>query len=411
MNRDNNYQFRKENLRKLFKSGTGYELDLENPKTFNEKLQWLKLYYHNPLMTKCADKYLAREYIKDTVGEDYLIPLLGVWDKAEDIDFDSLPKQFVLKVNWGSGMNIVVKDKSKLDIEDAKNKLKKWINPFSNHYYASYEYSYKYIEPKIVCEKYMKDLNTDNLIVYRIYCFDGIPKYIHAITDAHTGMDRCNIYDTKWNKLDLVYIFDNTDYEIPKPEKLNLMLDLASKLSKEFVHIGVDFFSINNQIYCSELTFYTNAGLTPFEPKEWDYKFGECINLPKDKKVEYDFVDRETLLKQSYNLEFMVKDYRDLEINNNLGINNNEIQKLKLNSNWWTLFGISNNDEYLRITLFGIKFSIKMNKEKVDRLAWFIPIRKLRESFKEKFKMTKILTGQDRTGQDRMSSRLLISYS
>ena len=224
-------------------------------------------------------------------------------------------------------------------------------------------------------------------------------------------MDRCNIYDTKWNKLDLVYIFDNTDYEIPKPEKLNLMLDLASKLSKEFVHIGVDFFSINNQIYCSELTFYTNAGLTPFEPKEWDYKFGECINLPKDKKVEYDFVDRETLLKQSYNLEFMVKDYRDLEINNNLGINNNEIQKLKLNSNWWTLFGISNNDEYLRITLFGIKFSIKMNKEKVDRLAWFIPIRKLRESFKEKFKMTKILTGQDRTGQDRMSSRLLISYS
>ena len=389
MNRSDNYKFREENLKKLFKIGTGYELNLENPKTFNEKLQWLKLYYHNPLMTKCADKYLAREYIKDTVGEEYLIPLIGVWDKVEDIDFDYLPEQFVLKVNWGSGMNIVVKDKSKMDIEDAKKKLKKWINPFSNHYYYSFEYPYKYIEPKITCEKFMKDLNTDNLIVYRIYCFDGVPHYIHAITDAHTGIDRCNIYDTEWNKLDLVYIWENTDYEIPKPEKLDLMLNLARKLSKEFIHLGVDFFSINNQIYCSELTFYTNAGLTPFEPKEWDYKFGECIKLPQNKKVEYDFVDRETLLKQSYNLEFMVKDYRDLENNFNLLKNrehkNDEVEKLKLNSNWWTLFGISNNSEYLRLTLFGIKFSFKMNKEKVDKLAWWIPIRKWRDNFRNKF--------------------------
>ena len=134
-----NIKFREDIIKKQFKEALGYELNLENPKTYNEKLQWLKLYYHNPLMTKCADKYLAREYIKEKIGEEYLIPLIGVWDKVEDIDFNSLPKQFVLKVNWGSGQNIIVKDKSKLNIEETKNKLNGWLKPFSNHYYYSYE--------------------------------------------------------------------------------------------------------------------------------------------------------------------------------------------------------------------------------------------------------------------------------
>ena len=153
MNIYDNIRFREEKIKKQFKEALGYELNLENPKTYNEKLQWLKLYYHNPLMTKCADKYLAREYIKEKIGEEYLVPLIGVWDKVEDIDFNSLPKQFVLKVNWGSGQNIIVKDKSKLNIEETKNKLNGWLKPFSNHYYYSYEWQYKDIEPKIICEK------------------------------------------------------------------------------------------------------------------------------------------------------------------------------------------------------------------------------------------------------------------
>ena len=190
MNIVDNYKFRENIIKKQFKEALGYELNLENPKTFNEKIQWLKLYYHNPLITKCADKFKVRDYIKEKIGEEYLIPLIGVWDKVEDIDFASLPEQFVLKVNWGSGMNIIVKDKSKLDIEDTKKKLKKWINPFSNHYYYSFEYSYKHIEPKIICEKYIEQVDGD-LFDYKLTCFNSKVIYIevHAFryTENHTG--------------------------------------------------------------------------------------------------------------------------------------------------------------------------------------------------------------------------------
>ena len=399
-----NIKFREEIIKKQFKESLGYELNLENPRTFNEKLQWLKLYYHNPLMTKCADKYLAREYIKEKIGEEYLIPLIGVWDKVEDIDFNSLPEQFVLKVNWGSGMNIVVKDKSKLDVEDAKNQLKKWINPFSNHYYYSFEYSYKYIEPKIICEKYIEQIDGD-LFDYKLTCFNGKVIYIELhINSSLKNHKRC-FYSLDWIKQDFtMQAFPTYKHEIPKPIVLDELIKLANILSAEFPNVRVDFYILNNHIYFGELTFYDGAGFNLFIPQSYDYKFGELLELPKEKIIEYDFVDRETLLKQSCNLEFMVKDYRDLEYNfNSLSDNfnllsnsfnllknreykNDKIEKLRLNCNWWTLFGISNNSEYLRLTLFGIKLSFKMNKEKVDKLAWWIPFKKLRENFRNKFR-------------------------
>ena len=180
------------------------------------------------------------------------------------------------------------------------------------------------------------------------------------------------------------------EQEIPKPIVLDELIKLAKILSSDFPNVRVDFYILNNRIYFGELTFYDGAGFNLFVPQEYDYKFGELLKLPKEKRIEYDFIDRETLLKQICNLEFMVKDYQNLE--NQLNIRkytNDEVEKLKLNSNWWTLFGISNNSEYLRLTLFGIKFSIKMNKEKVDKLAWWIPIRKLRSRFREKFKIIK----------------------
>ena len=387
MNIVDNYKFRENIIKKQFKEALGYELNLENPKSFNEKIQWLKLYYHNPLITKCADKFKVRDYIKEKIGEEYLIPLIGVWDKVEDIDFASLPEQFVLKVNWGSGMNIIVKDKSKLDIEDAKKKLKKWINPFSNHYYYSFEYSYKHIEPKIICEKFMKNKAFDNLTVYKIFCILSKPYMFQVILDDKTENEKINYYDLNWNKLELKQNFENFDYNLNKPEQLDKMIELAKELSKDFKYfVRVDLFEIENKIYFSEFTFYTDNGIAKFTPASWDNKLGELIELPKEKIIEYDFIDRETLLKQSYNLEFMAKDYQNLENKlNSREYTNYEVEKLKLNSNWWTLFGISNNKEYLRLTLFGIRISIKMNKEKVDKLAWFIPIKKWRDNFRNRF--------------------------
>ena len=382
-----NIKFREDIIKKQFKEALGYELNLENPKSFNEKLQWLKLYYHNPLMTKCADKYLAREYIKEKIGEEYLIPLIGVWDKVEDIDFNSLPKQFVLKVNWGSGQNIIVKDKSKLNIEETKNKLNGWLKPFSNHYYYSYEWQYKDIEPKIICEKYIEQMD-GNLLDYKVFCFNGNSHYIQIDIDRYTNHTRC-FYNLNWEKQIFTILYPLYSVKVDKPKYLNLLIELSNKLCKRFNHVRVDWYVINDKLYFGELTFTHENGIGEFMPQEYDYKFGELLELPKEKRIEYNFSDRETFIKQSCILEPVSFEYkrleRELSLKNKETISNNDYQKLRLNCNWWTLFGISNNNEYLRLTLFGIRISIKMNKEKVDKLAWFIPVKKWRDNFRNKF--------------------------
>ena len=384
-----NIKFREDIIKKQFKEALGYELNLENPKSFNEKIQWLKLYYHNPLMTKCADKYLAREYIKEKIGEEYLIPLICVWDKVEDIDFNSLPKQFVLKVNWGSGQNIIVKDKSKLNIDETKNKLNGWLKPFSNHYYYSYEWQYKDIEPKIICEKYIEQMDGD-LFDYKLTCFNGRVIYIELhINSSMQNHKRC-FYSLDWIKQDFTQqAFDTYEQEIPKPIILDELIKSANILSSEFPNVRVDFYILNNRIYFGELTFSDGNGLNLFIPQSYDYKFGELLELPKEKRIEYNFSDRETFIKQSCILEHVSFEYKRLErklsLKNKETISNNDYQKLRLNCNWWTLFGISNNNEYLRLTLFGIRISIKMNKEKVNKLAWFIPVKKWRDNFRNKF--------------------------
>ena len=386
MTKEENIRFREEIIKEQFQNALGYELNLENPRTFNEKLQWLKLYYHDPLMTKCADKYLVREYIKETIGEEYLIPLIGVWDRVEDIDFDKLPNQFVLKVNWGSGQNIIVKDKSKLDIEEAKNKLRYWMQPTSNHYYYSYEWCYKNIEPKIMCEKYIEQMD-GNLLDYKLFTFNGIIKYIDLhifrFTENHS---RC-FYDTNWNRYNATIKFNLFQGEVEKPKVLDHLLYLGEKLSKYFPHVRLDFYIIKNDIFFGEMTFYNGSGYDYFKPKEWDYKFGELLELPKEKKLEYDVLDKESIIQEACNLEPIVKQYRDLEysfncanntiasLNNELSNRNNIInainnknKELKLNINWFSLlsifgiqlFSISNNANYLRLTVLGIKLTFKV---------------------------------------------------
>jgi len=263
-----------------FETRLGYKLNLDNPKTYNEKIQWLKFYYHNPLMTKCADKVEARNYIKETVGEQYLIPCLGVYNNPDEIDFDKLPNRFVLKVNWGCKQNIIVKDKSKLNITEAKTKLKNWLKPQSNHYYRFLEWQYKDIKPKIICEQFV--VGDKDLKDYKFHCTNGKFRRLLVIGAKNETKRFCNFYDKNLNLLNL-----KNGGAIKEDEKVNLkdfpkMVELAQKLAKPFPVVRVDFYEdINKNIYLGELTFTPGNGTDVFEPFEWDYKLGEDIILPE----------------------------------------------------------------------------------------------------------------------------------
>lgn len=261
-----------------FKRWADYSLNLDNPQTFNEKLQWLKLNYHNPLMTKCADKVAVRDYIKEKIGEEYLIPCLGIWDNPDDIDFNKLPNQFVLKVNWGSGQNVIVKDKSKLNIKEVREKLHNWMKPQNNHYFHAFEWSYKDIQPKIIAEKYIEQMD-GKLLDYKFFCFNGEPKYCQIDADRFTKHTRC-FYDMQFQKQDFKLIYATYDGKILLPQKFSEMQKAAKILSKGFPYVRVDFFIIGNTIYVGEITFYPEAGYGKFDPLEWDKKLGDLLVLP-----------------------------------------------------------------------------------------------------------------------------------
>ena len=264
-----------------FKKELGYEINFDDPKSFNEKIQWIKLNYKNPLLTKCADKFVVREYVKEKIGNQYLVNLLAVYDKVEDIDFDNLPDKFVLKVNHGSGQNIICKNKNELNIQDAKEKLKIWMQPSSNHYYYSYEWCYKKIKPKIICEEYIEQLD-GNLIDYKFLCFHGEPKYIWVDIDRF-GNHRRNFYDLDWNYLEdfqLKYPKDRNTIT-SKPAHLKEMINIAKKLSEAFPHVRIDLYSLDDKIYFGEMTFYSGNGMEVFTPQKRDYELGNLITLPK----------------------------------------------------------------------------------------------------------------------------------
>ncbi|MEI0510823.1 ATP-grasp fold amidoligase family protein [Brachyspira intermedia] len=352
MTKEENIKFREDVIKAQFKHHLSYDLNLDNPTTFNEKIQWLKLYYHDPLITKCSDKYLAREYIADKIGDKYLIPLIEVYDNAEDIDFNVLPNQFVLKINWGSGQNIIVKDKSTLNIEETKNKLKYWMEPANNHYYGSFEWAYKNIKPKIICEKYIEQFD-GNLYDYKIFCFNGEPKYV-KVNIEHIPVYKECFYDINWNKLELETISSNSilyEGNVEKPICFDLMIEIAKKLSKDFVFIRVDFYIIENLLKIGELTFYPSNGMSKFKYKKWDYELGELLTLPKEKKIEYDYIDIKTLMDQVIILEPCIYQYR-----------------------------------VLRENTVPIKEHIKKINSFIDKIAWWIPIKNLKNKFKNYFK-------------------------
>ena len=266
-------------LKLFFRIRMGKRLNLENPQTFNEKLQWLKLYYRKPELTKMVDKYESKKYVSELIGEEYLIRTLGVWDSFAEIDFNTLPDQFVLKTTHDQGGVVICKNKNDFDIESAKRKLTKHLK--FEHYYLSREWPYKNVKPRIIAEKYIVDESKGELIDYKFFCFNGEPKALFVATERQTGNVKFDYYDMDFNRLKLAQAYEASEKGIEKPIGFEKMVKLASILSTDHPHVRVDFYNINGKVYFGELTFFHHGGHTPFHPEEWDYKFGSWINLPK----------------------------------------------------------------------------------------------------------------------------------
>lgn len=262
---------------------TGERLNLNNPTTFNEKTQWLKLHNTHPICTQMADKYGVRQIIKDSIGEKYLIPLLGVWDSFNDIDFDSLPRKFVLKTNHDSGTVIICRDKEKLDKNTAKAKLSKSLK--HNYFWAGREHPYKNIKPKIIAEEFMENNGEEGLSDYKFFCFNGKPEILFFASDRFDKKDdgvKFDYYDMELRHLPIKSKgHKNKNLAIPHTEQFDEMKTLAAKLSAGFPFLRVDFYIINNKVYFGELTFHHDGGVVPFIPKEWDYILGKKIDLTK----------------------------------------------------------------------------------------------------------------------------------
>lgn len=253
-------------------------LNLKNPQTFDEKLQWLKLYDRNPEYTKMADKYEAKKYVTRIIGEDHIIPTLGVWKKFENIDFEKLPNQFVLKCTHDSGSVTICLNKSDFDFSSAKNKLSKSLK--RNSYLPGREWVYKNVKPRIIAEQYMVDESGTDLKDYKIYNFNGKAEIIQIDYNRFTEHKR-NLYSPDWNFIDAQIQYSNDpNHKIDKPKQLKKMLELASALSKDIPHVRTDFYSIDDKIYFGELTFYAESGLGKFKPESLNFELGRCLELP-----------------------------------------------------------------------------------------------------------------------------------
>lgn len=259
------------------------KLDLKKPQTFNEKLQWLKLYDRNPEYTKMVDKYEAKKYVANIIGEEYIIPTLGVYDKFEDINFATLPNQFVIKCTHDSGGLIICKDKTKLNIKEARKKINKSLK--RNYFYTGREWPYKNVKPRIIAEQYMVDESGTELKDYKFFCFNGEPKLLFVAKDRPYAT-KFNYYDMDFKKLPFKQHYKNFNDYIEKPKGFEKMIELSRKLSKDIPHVRVDFYDINGKVYFGELTFYHLSGFEKFEPEEWDRKLGDMLELPKEKKIE-----------------------------------------------------------------------------------------------------------------------------
>lgn len=277
--RMNDSEIKKE-IQSLYKHYLHRHLDWSNLRCYSEKMQWKKLYDVNPLERIASDKYAVRQWISDRIGQEYLIPVLGVWERFEDIHFDSLPDQFVLKTTHSSSNIFVVKDKALFDKEYAALMFKLWLSV--DYSYASFEMNYKGIPRRIIAEKYMQDENGE-LPDYKFMCFHGKPYCCWVDKGRFTNHTR-DIFDMDWQLLPFTNRFPNSGTTIARPRNFDIMIEIATRLSQDFSHVRVDLYNINGTIYFGELTFCESSGYCKIIPQEYDYKMGEMWQLPINSK-------------------------------------------------------------------------------------------------------------------------------
>jgi len=261
------------------------KLNLKNPKTFNEKIQWLKLYDHNPQYTRMVDKVAAKDYVAGILGEDYIIPTLGVWEKAEDIEWDTLPEKFVLKCNHDSGGLIICRDKSKLDKNAAISKLNKSLK--TDFYRKEREWPYKNVQRRILAEELLEPKpGTNDIPDYKFFCFNGRVEFFKIDFDRFIG-HHANYYDCDWKLLPFGEVMcpPNPHKTIERPKGFDRMLEIARKLSENIPFVRVDLYNLNGKIYVGELTLYPAAGMMKLTDSEWDKKLGDMLVLHTKKQL------------------------------------------------------------------------------------------------------------------------------
>ena len=255
------------------------KLNLKNPQTFNEKMQWLKLYDRKEIYSTMVDKYEAKKYVAKIIGEKHIIPTLGIYDNFDDINFDELPNKFVIKCTHDSGGLIIVRDKAKLDKKAAKKKINKSLK--RNYYWNGREWPYKNVKPRIIIEKFMQFDNGRGVIDYKFQTMNGKVKYCYICTDRETGNVKFTQFDENKKLMKINQKGYPIDPNIKLPKNYDEMFKYAEILAKDIPELRVDFYSINDKIYFGELTFFDSSGFLRFEPEDWDYKFGQMLDLSK----------------------------------------------------------------------------------------------------------------------------------
>lgn len=271
-------------IKRKFKKNLNKKVNLNNPVEFSEKLQWLKLYWHDSYATICADKYNVRNIVQQKIGNNYLNNIIEVFDSVNEIDLEKLPKSFVLKGTHGSGYNIVCKDKTLMNWSLEFKKMHKWLE--DRYYITNGEWVYKNIKPRIICEEFLVDDNElDSLTDYKFYCFNGEPIYCQVIRERNSG-GTIDFFDQEWNHMEFTGLqkLPNSKQIIPKPYKHKEMLNIASKLSKPFPFVRVDLYYVNNKVYFGELTFFPRSGFGQFHPLKWNEEIGNLLELPNSNR-------------------------------------------------------------------------------------------------------------------------------
>lgn len=267
-------------LKTLWRLVMGYELNIDNPKTFNEKLQWLKLHDHNPIYTTMVDKYRVKDYVTKLIGAEHVIPTLAVYKTVDEIDLTTLPDQFVLKCNHDSGSTVICKDKASFDLDAAKAKLDEALH--HNFYWDAREWGYKHVKPLIFAEQYMEAFDSDDLLDYKFFVFDGKVRALYVASERFKEhSETCfDFFDMDFNHVDVMNGHPHTKRVLKKPASFDQMVALAEKLSQGLCHVRCDFYDVNGQVYFGEYTLYHMAGFTPFEPISYDEYLGSLLNLP-----------------------------------------------------------------------------------------------------------------------------------